>query len=184
VPAIPKRLLHQGFLDALGAGVRSHSAAAEIPLTVEIASRVKLAVFAFTLTPSNSATNRPTGEYKAQLTVPRPQRERGTKCRLPVPEGTVPIIVAWSPIHDVFVLWDGHAHEEFGYSKNMQVKEAALVLAQTHGIQQMTRRLPRRGGRMRGVETVIVARKDYLPEAIKVRIRLSAEREESLATGS
>lgn len=173
MPSVPKPILHQKFVEALGGHAREHGPLDQIPLMIKLTNGVVLAVFAFTLTTSKSATNRPTGEYKIQLIVPGQERGTGAKARLPIPPGAVPLIAAWSPEHDVFVLWDGYAYEEFAYSRNVQVREGALTRTQVEGIAQMERRLRGTGG----IETVVVARPDHLERAIRQRIQLSAERE-------
>ena len=181
MPAVPKPELHQQMLAALGEAVREHGEVNEVPLVVRLTSGVALSIFAFTLTPSRSATGRPTGEFKAQLIVPGQERGSGKKGRLPTAPASVPVIAAWSPAHDVFVLWDGYAHEEFAYSKNMQVRETALAIAQTHGVHEAERRLPPLHGVRRGTETIVVCRPDRLKDGIQRRVERSAERQASVA---
>ncbi|HZR00548.1 MAG TPA: hypothetical protein VFC93_17245 [Chloroflexota bacterium] len=181
MPAVPKAALHQKILVALGDLVRTHDDLDKIPFVVRLTSDVGLSVFAFTLTPSKSATGRPTGEHKAQLIVPGQKRGAGEKGRLLVAPYSAPVIAAWSPQYDVFVLWDGYAHEEFAYSKNMQVKDTALSEAQTRGVYEVQRNLPALGGVRRGLETVVVCTPSQLKDGIQRRIQLSAERQARLA---
>lgn len=171
--AVPKAEIHSKIVDALHSSVEWQGAIEDVPFSVRLKGLGSFSLYAFTLTAPPGG--RPTGEYKVQLIVPT--QARGERGSLDFAPGAFTVIVGWSEVDEVFVLWDAYAHQTFAYSQNLQVPGRAVWLARTEGLYTTERRL--RGGR--GIETVVVCRRDTLRTALSERRRLTAERLSGIA---
>jgi hypothetical protein len=109
------------------------------------------------------------GDYKIQLIVPgQRRRERGRFAYL---TGTQVILAGYVQDFDVFVLWDAGLHDDFPYSKNVQVHAATVYDASAHGIAHQRRTI-----RGRGREQIVAAHSTQLVRGLDKRLRLTAER--------
>lgn len=159
--AVPKSQLHELILDALGEKVESHGPSDVVPMVANLSRLVPLVFWAFTLT--SPPGGRHPLESKIQLIAPG--QRKGERANLTAPDDdTFMILIGVRPSDPLFVLWDAYKHRDFPHSKNVQVRAAPLIDAQTFGIGRATRSLAS------GQETIIAARSDSLFEAIRERI--------------
>lgn len=163
MPSLPKSVLAQHVIQALGPALRSHGDVEEVPLRIEVAGLLPLAIYAFTV--SDPPGGREPDELKIQLIAPG--QERGERGNFESPDGeSYVILLGYSKDYDVFVLWDAYRHRDFAWSKNCQIRLAAIKDAQISGIGYRDRVL---GG---GVpERIVVARPDHLAKALGERVR-------------
>jgi hypothetical protein len=163
MPSLPKSVLAEHVIAALGSDLLSHGSAEEVPLRLNVRGLLPLAVYAFTV--SDPPGGREADELKIQLIAPG--HTRGTKGNFEAPDtDTYVILLGYSPDYDVFVLWDAYKHKDFAWSKNCQVRLAEIKQAQITGIGHRDR--PLRGG---VTERIIVAKPDHLAKALGERIR-------------
>ncbi len=126
-------------------------------------SRVRLYIFNCTDHPSE----RRAGDYRIQLRLPgQRRRERGELALAP---GAMLLLAGFVSEFDVFVLWDANAHQEFPYSKGVQVAAGTVHRAAIRGIAEQQRDIRGIGYR----EHVVAVRSDRLVEGIRRRQELS-----------
>jgi hypothetical protein len=167
--ALDAATLHRAFLDALGEAVTYHSDPEEKPLRVDLggSSPLRLRVYLYTVT--DPPGGRPPDELKIQLIVPGQGRdERGS---FDHSGGRFVIVGGYHPELDVFVLWDSARYPDFAWSRNVQVKHHALAMAATGAIGTQERNLHT------GRETVLVAGRSRLSEALQRRVTLAVQRQ-------
>jgi hypothetical protein len=163
VPALPKSVLAQHVIDALGPDLISHGHVDDGPFRIEVVGLLPLAVYAFTV--SDPPGGREPDELKIQLIAPG--QERGERGNFEAPdEESYVILLGYSQDYDVFVMWDAYKHLDFAWSKNCQVRLAPIKDAQISGLGYRDRIL-RSGMR----ERIIVARPDHLVRALGERVR-------------
>ncbi|WP_424923297.1 hypothetical protein [Amycolatopsis arida] len=125
---------------------------------------VRLYVFNCTDHPAE----RKAGDYRIQLRLPgqRP-RERGT---LDMSPGCLVLLAGYVAAFDVFVMWDAVAHQDFPYSKGVQVAAQTVHDAAIYGCSEQ-RRDVRRGGSY--PEWVVAVQTDQLVTGILRRKELT-----------
>jgi hypothetical protein len=138
------------------------------PLDLECRSplppRVRLYVFNCTDHPSE----RKAGDYRIQMRLPgQMRRERG---RLAMEAGVLVLLAGYVAEFDVFVFWDANAHQEFPYSKGVQVAAHTVHEAAIHGQSEQHRDVRGSGGY---AEQVLAARTDRLCAGIRRREELT-----------
>lgn len=163
MPSLPKSVLGQRIIDALGPALRSHGDVDDVPFRIEVDGLLPLAVYTFTV--SDPPGGRDPDELKIQLIAPG--HERGGRGNFEAPDDeSYVILLGYSQDYKVFVLWDAYKHRDFAWSKNCQVRLAPIKDAQISGLGYRDRTL---GG---GVpERIIVARPDHLAQALGERVR-------------
>jgi hypothetical protein len=162
MPGLPKHVLADHIIQALGSDLLSHGSTADVPLDLNIRGLVPVVVYAFTV--SDPPGGRDADELKIQLIVPGQVKKQ--RADFDSPNGAFIVLLGYSPGHNVFVLWDAYKHKNFAYSKNCQVRLAEIKDAQISGIGHKTRVLGDGAS-----ERIIVARPDHLAKAIGERIR-------------
>jgi hypothetical protein len=169
----PLSALYRRFTDGLGNAVITEldlAVAARKPLDLHcrppLPPRVRLYIFNCTDHPSE----RKAGDYRIQLRLPgQPRRARG---QLSMEAGVLVLLAGYVAEFDVFVLWDAHAHQEFPYSKGIQVASRTVHEAAIRGQSEQ-----RRGVRVSGgyPEQVLAVRTDQLVAGIRRREELTRE---------
>lgn len=163
LPSLPKAVLHEHVVEALGADLVTHGPFDEVPFRVEVKGLVPLAIYAFTV--SDPPGGREPDELKIQLIAPGQERGKRGNFDAPDDESYV-ILLGYSPDYEVFVLWDAYKHRDFAWSKNCQTRLAEIKDAQISGT----------GFRYRVLgsgawEQILVARPDHLATAFGQRVR-------------
>lgn len=162
MPSLSKLVLADHIIDALGGDLISHGDTSEVPLVLQVQGlAMPVAVFAFTV--SDPPGGRPADELKIQLIAPGQQKGESGNFKPPDDESFA-LLLGYSVAYNVFVLWDAYKHRNFAWSKNCQVRLAAIKDAQISGLGCRDRRL------QTGDEHIIVARPDHLSEAFRERI--------------
>lgn len=163
MPALPKSVVAQHVIDALGADLLSHGDVDEVPFRIEVVGLLPLAVYAFTV--SDPPGGREADELKIQLIAPG--HERGDRGNFEAPDDeSYVILLGYSRDYAVFVMWDAYKHRDFAWSKNCQVRLAPIKDAQISGLGYRDRTLG--DGTP---ERIIVARPDHLAKALGERVR-------------
>lgn len=162
MPSLPKSVLADHIINALGDELVSHGDTGEVPLGLSVIGlAMPLAVYAYTV--SDPPGGRPADELKIQLIAPGQQKgDLGNF--IPPDEESFAVLLGYSVVYDAFVLWDAYKHRNFAWSKNCQIRLAAIKDAQISGLGYRDRRL------QTGDEHIIVARPDHLSEAFRERI--------------
>lgn len=112
-------------------------------------------------------SERKAGDYRIQLRLPGQQhRQRG---QLDEEAGLLLLLGGFVAEFDVFVLWDANAHQDFPYSKGIQVAATTVHQAAVHGMAEQQRDVRASGYR----EHVIAVRTDRLVEGVQRREQLS-----------
>ncbi len=161
MPSLPKPVLNNAILQALGDEVEEHGEEDGFPFELKVRGIIPLSVFAFTV------TSPPGGRHplESKIQLIGPGHERGERGSLEVPPGGgFPILLGYKAEEDLFVLWDAFKQPDFSFSKNVQVQAKPLLDALHLGIGEAERRL------RAGKETVIAARADHLREALAKRV--------------
>lgn len=164
--------LHGHFCDGLGHLLATRPAVEALrtkPLDLEtrtpLPPRLRLYLFNGTDHPSE----RKPGDYRIQLRLPGQRHQ--TRGQLAAEPGTLLLVAGYVPEFDVYVLWDARAHEEFPYSKGVQVGATTVHEAAIRGLAEQQRNV-----RSRGVlERVVAVRTDRLVEGLVQRERLSRQ---------
>jgi len=160
--------LHGAFVDALGPAVAvredlSHRKPFDLTCGPPLPRHLRVYLFNATDHPSE----RKSGDYRIQLRLPG--QKAGDRGRLAVPTGGLLVLAGYVSEFKVFVLWDAQAHEEFPYSKGVQVGASTVHQAAIRGLVEQERRL-RSAGRL---EVVLAARADHLLAAVQRREELT-----------
>jgi hypothetical protein len=112
-------------------------------------------------------SERKSGDYRIQLRLPG--QKAGDRGRLAVATGGLLVLAGYVTEFKVFVLWDAQAHEEFPYSKGVQVGASTVHQAAIRGLVEQERKI-RSAGR---TEVVLAARADHLLAAVQRREELT-----------
>src|SRR3954469_26040731 len=123
MPALSKADLHRRILVALGSDVATYGDPNDVPFPMDVAGLIPLAVWAFTIT--SPPGGRHPLESKIQLMVPGQGRDQRGSLRPEDPD-RFPVLIGVKPEDDLFVLWDAWKHENFAFSKNVQVRAQPL----------------------------------------------------------
>lgn len=163
MPSLPKPVLANHIIAALGSDLLSHGSTDDVPFTIEVSGiKPKLAVFAYTI--SDPPGGRSPEELKIQLIAPGQQK--GEKGNFEPPdEDSYMILLGYSPDYDVFALFDAYKHRDFAFSKNCQLRLGELTQARITGIGYRDRHVKL------GTEHIVMARSDHLAKALGERIR-------------
>jgi len=168
----PAEWLHRRVVAALKGLIESRPAGSELdhkPLELEFAAELPKKTRLYVYTATDPPGERSVGDYKIQLIVP--DQERGTRGRFDFSGTDAVLLIGYVELFDVFVLWDAGLHDDFPYSKNVQVHPSTVHQAALSGIAYQKRQI-----RGRGVETIVACRASLLPEVIQERLTLTARR--------
>jgi hypothetical protein len=165
--------LHRRFIEGLADTVITDPATISLatkPLDLRcrppLPRNVRLYVFNCTDHPSE----RKAGDYRIQLRLPGQQRrERG---RLDMQPGVLVLLAGYVAEFDVFVFWDANAHQEFPYSKGIQVGAHTVHEAAIRGLSEQRRDVRGGGGY---AESVLAVRTDHLPGGLRRREELTRQ---------
>lgn len=163
MPSLPKSVLADHVIAALGSELLSHGDTEAVPLMLNVRGLVPLAVYAFTV--SDPPGGRDFDELKIQLIAPGQKKGERGNFEPPDDESYV-ILLGYSPDYEVFVLWDAYKHRNFGWSKNCQIRLRPIKEAQITGLGYRERHLG-----SGATEHIIVARPDHLAKALGERVR-------------
>jgi len=105
-----------------------------------------------------------------------PGQERGQRGRFEFGAADAVLLVGYVELFDVFVLWDAGLHDDFPYSKNVQVHPSTVHQAAMTGFAYQRRNI-----RGRGIETIVASRASLLRDAIQQRLTFTAKRLAGLA---
>lgn len=162
--------LHRRFCAGLGDSLITDMSAASLktkPLDLICRSplppRIRLYVFNATDHPSE----RKAGDYRIQLRLPG--QERRHRGQLAMEPGVLLLLAGFVAEFDVFVMWDANAHQNFPYSKGIQVAATTVHQAAILGHAEQTRDVRGSGYR----EEVVAARTDRLVSGLQRREELS-----------
>jgi hypothetical protein len=165
--------LHRRFVGGLGDIVATDLADAAMttkPLDLECRSPLPRNLRLYVFNCTDHPSERKAGDYRIQLRLPgQARRERG---RLAMQAGVLVLLAGYVAEFDVFVFWDAHAHEEFPYSKGIQVAAHTVHEAAIRG-QSEQRRDVRGGGGY--AESVLAVRTDHLPSGLRRREELTRQ---------
>lgn len=160
--------LHAAFVDALGAAVLvNEDPSARKPLDLTCGSPLPRQVRAYLFNATDHPSERKSGDYRIQLRLPG--QKAGDRGHLEVPSGGLLVLAGYVSEFEVFVLWDARAHEEFPYSKGVQVGASTVHQAAIRGLVEQERKI-RSAGR---TEVVLAARADHLLTAMQRREELT-----------
>lgn len=161
--------LHAAFVAALGGAAASAGAAGAggKPLDLECASPLPRQLRVYLFNATEHPSERRSGDYRIQLRLPG--QRSGHRGSLETPTGGLLLLAGYVREFNVFVLWDARAHEDFPYSKGVQVGATTVHHAAIRGMMEQQRRI-RSAGRD---ETVIASRFDHLVLAIQRREELT-----------
>ncbi|MFF4631578.1 hypothetical protein [Streptomyces griseorubiginosus] len=179
--------LHRVLVRALGASVATppdEEALKHKPLVLDLGSPLppRLRFYLYQVTQHTS--ERQQGTYKVQLTsgitdrasgheIPR-QGAKRARLHFDRAGNIRPILMGYHPEWNLFILWDADLHDlgqGFSYSKSVYAPPELVGKALARGIFQTSRRLHAPAT----LENIIAVRPRRLPEALKLRIRLSNE---------
>lgn len=161
--------LHAAFIDALGAAVLASEdlAGPGKPLDLACGPPLPRHIRLYLFNATDHPSERKPGDYRIQLRLPG--QRKGERGRLEVPDGGLLLLAGYVSEFSVFVLWDARAHEEFPYSKGVQVGALTVHQAAIRGLTEQERNI-RSVGRK---EVVLAARADHLLTAIHRREELT-----------
>jgi hypothetical protein len=166
------RELHDTFTAALSAAAdtganSANTASKPLDLTCGPPLPRHLRVYLFNAT--DHPSERKPGDYRIQMRLPG--QRAGERGRLDVPARGLLLLAGYVNEFDVFVLWDASAHEQFPFSKGVQVGASTVHQAAITGLMEQERRI-RSAGRQ---EVVVAARRDQLVAAIQRRDELTRQ---------
>lgn len=127
----------------------------------------RLRVYLFNAT--DHPSERKSGDYRIQMRLAG--QRAGERGRLEVPARGLLLLAGYVHEFEVFVLWDAGAHEEFPFSKGVQVGASTVHQAASAGVVEQERHI-RSAGRQ---EVVVAARHDHLVAAIQRREELTRQ---------
>lgn len=162
--------LHLRFREALGEAVQDIPVSEDLrrkPLDLDCDDPLppRLRVYLFNCT--DHPSERKAGDYRIQLRLAGQRaRERGS---LVHSAGALLLLVGFVSAFDVFVLWDAHAHQNFPFSKGIQVGASTVHQAAIHGLAEQQRDVRGAGYQ----EQVVAARADRLVQGVRRREDLS-----------
>lgn len=164
--------LHSTFTAALSAAVGTggdpaNAASKPLDLTCGPPLPRQLRVYLFNAT--DHPSERKPGDYRIQMRLPG--QRAGERGRLDVPARGLLLLAGYVSEFKVFVLWDASAHEQFPFSKGVQVGASTVHQAAITGLMEQERRI-RSAGRQ---EVVVAARHDHLVAAIQRRDELTRQ---------
>lgn len=120
------------------------SLASDVPNPVQLdfhydQANFRLYVYARRFTPQSGATtdhHRPAGELHAQMIFDDSRRGAGIRNHLFFEEGAVTVLLGYYPKNSdyIFVAYDPSFHQEYAYSKSLQVRDSFLEAASQYGI--------------------------------------------------
>lgn len=164
--------LHQVLLDSLKSVMAGRPSPDELdqkPLNLVLQPPLPRRSRWYVYTATDPPGERSVGDFKIQLIVPGV--EPGSRGSFDFTNTDAVFLVGYVPILDVFVLWDAGLHDDFPYSKNVQVHAATVHEAALHGQAEQLRAI-----RGRGQEVIVACRCKLLVPAISTRLLLTAER--------
>lgn len=168
----PAEWLHGRVVDALKRSILSEPMGPDLehkPLELELASPLPRRTRLYVYTATDPPGERSVGDFKIQLIVPG--QERGQRGRFDFAAADAVFLVGFVELFEVFVLWDAGLHDDFPYSKNVQVHPSTVHQAAMTGLAYQKRQI-----RDRGVETIVASRRSLLRDAIQQRLTLTARR--------
>lgn len=168
----PAEWLHGLAVAALQGSLLSEPMGSELehkPLELELASPLPRRTRLYVYTATDPPGERSVGDFKIQLIVPG--QERGKRGRFDFAAADAVLLVGLVELFDVFVLWDAGLHDDFPYSKNVQVHPSTVHQAAMTGLAYQKRQI-----RGRGIETIVASRSSLLRDAIQRRLTLTARR--------
>lgn len=153
---LKKEKINQIFIEGLGNHIIWHSDISETPLLIDLSPR-KLHLRVYLWNCTNPPGGRSLDEYKFQVILPGQQR--GERAQLDYSGGRFPLIGALVKDGDdiVFAFWDADKHNNFAYSRNMQVKADVIIESLCVQVAESKRK---------NGEIIVCARPQYLYEAI------------------
>ncbi|WP_299039882.1 hypothetical protein [uncultured Pseudokineococcus sp.] len=164
--------LHSTFTDALASvlaagGDPANTGSKPLDLTCGPPLPRQLRVYLFNAT--DHPSERKSGDYRIQMRLPG--QRAGERGQLDVPAQGLLLLAGYVSEFNVFVLWDASAHEQFPFSKGVQVGASTVHQAAITGLMEQGRTI-RSAGRQ---EVVVAARHDHLVAAIQRRDELTRE---------
>lgn len=167
---VPK--LHSTFTAALSPAVaadgdRAETASKPLDLMCGPPLPRQLRVYLFNAT--DHPSERKPGDYRIQMRLPG--QRAGQRGRLDVPAHGLLLLAGYVSEFKVFVLWDASAHEQFPFSKGVQVGASTVHQAAITGLMEQERTIRSAGRR----EVVVAARHDHLVAAIQRRDELTRQ---------
>jgi hypothetical protein len=175
---LTKNIIHGAVVEALSDDCVWHDVPGTVPFRLRSTHCGDLMVYGYTLTlPKASVGVRPSGEYRIQVIQPGQERGRHHALPLEYDDQAFTVLLGWTPIDRVFVLWDAYAHDSFVWSQNVQIQGEAIWGAALSGLTTSRRQL--RGGR--GVETAVACRADRLLDGLALRQEHTFKRFQALA---
>lgn len=171
-PRPPTSLIHGRLIDALGTACARRPTSDELsrkPLDIDLAPPLPRRLRVYLYAATNPPGERSVGDYKVQLIVTG--QRRGERGRFDYPSGTQVILGGYIQDFDAFVLWDAGLHDDFPYSKNVQVHATTVYEASARGMAHQTRSI-----RGRGTEEIVAVHSTRLVDGLEERMRLTAER--------
>ena len=162
------RDLNASFLSALGDNVLAFSEVDRKPLELDLRSPLpsKVRVYLYTLT--DPPGGRSVGEHKIQIIVPG--QRKGAAGYFDYSNGRLPLLAGYHQATSVFVLWDATLHEDFSFSRNVQVCGDTVFGALAGHIVRQIRQI------RSGEETVLAALGFNLAPMIAERFALTITR--------
>lgn len=140
------------------------------PLDLECRSPLPRNLRLYVFNCTDHPSERKAGDYRIQLRLPgQPRRERG---QLAMQAGVLVLLAGYVAEFDVFVFWDANAHQEFPYSKGIQVGAHTVHAAAIRGQSEQHRDV-RGGGRY--PESVLAVRTDHLLAGLRRREELTRQ---------
>lgn len=146
------------FLDSIKQAVISHSSVDEKPLNIklELPHPTEIRVYLFKVIESRKND---VIEIKSLLHLPG--QKVSEKAHLNFDDTSFVLLCGYYEELELFVLWDATLHGEFAYSTSVHVARDNILEAEIIGISTYERNL-----RDKGIETVVVATREKLLEAI------------------
>jgi putative restriction endonuclease len=182
MPQLPTRVLSSKLRAALPNSSWQTSPEVLAPAEVIVPDLGRVLIYLWTLTPDRSRQGRPPGEHKIQMIGDGQQR--GQREDMLFLSDSETVLAGYSPDYGVFVIWEARLHEQFAYSRNVQVREHLLEEARRTGWAVDVPRRVTNGFEVRGaVSPGNFARFIRLAREAEVR-GLTAERKEAFLLSS
>ncbi|MGZ7444260.1 hypothetical protein [Paenibacillus sp. TH7-28] len=156
--------INEYFIKKLGLAVKRVDDLEYRPFLLELNKPLPLKARVYLFNCGNPPGGRPINEYKLVLNVD--QKEKHETGNFDFSGGFYAMIIGYIQEYDVFVFWDATKHKNFGRNKNLQVKTDTVIHSLLVPFETQTRNTKN------GTEIVIVARSDYLVDAINERMRI------------
>ncbi len=123
----------------------------------------------YVYTATDPLGERSVGDFKVQLIVPG--FGPGSRGFFDFADTDAVFLAGYVPAFDVFVLWDAGLHDDFPYSKNVQVHASTVHDAALHRQAHQLRII-----RGHGREIIVACQAKHLVPGIQTRLVLTAER--------